>query len=248
MKTTPGRSRQGLDSVLMIAVPLIFIVFLGSQMALQQVVRKSATYMDMPEITQVAVLKSLPPNTDVMLRGRLVAVVTDAPDPEANDLIVYQERPADGREVRFREVFNQHFPTIEMALSDGRVRMIPRPESAYVIQHARHVVTMGDRQRSGFRLGDVVTVQGRWQPEQAALPVVTGVTGMTGIDKAALLSEWQLAIHDVKRVSLLAGLLSIWGIVMLILRVRQWRASRRAEETKTWAHRTTKDVPATSLS
>ena len=99
-------------------------------------------------------------------------------------------------------------------------------------------------QRSGLRPGDMVTVQGRWQPDQAGVPVLAGVTGITGIDKAALLSEWCIAIRSVKWVSCLAGLLSVLGMVMLILRLWQWRANACTKETKTWMHQTTKDAPA----
>ncbi|ETW94804.1 MAG: hypothetical protein ETSY1_33275 [Candidatus Entotheonella factor] len=230
--------RQRFSHVWMLAMPLVWIAFLGTQMALQQVERKSATYREMPEISRVAVLQDLPPNTSVMLRGRIAA-------PAVSDgLIVYQERPAEGREVRFREVFEAHFPAIELALSDGRVRVIPRPESDYIIRHAHHTVTIGDRQRSGFRPGDVVTVQGLWQPER--LPVLTEATGMTGIDKASLLAEWQRAIRNVTWVSRLTGVLSILGLGIIILRVWQWRTSHRMEENKTW--RTTKAVPATETS
>jgi hypothetical protein len=248
MKTTLERLRKGLSSVLMMAMPLLFMVFLGSQMALKQVGHKLASYRDMPEITAISVLKRLPPDTEVLLRGRLLSAVTDVPELEAKNLIVYQEHPANGREVRFQEVFNPFFPALEIALSDGRVRMTPLPESANVIQHPHHSVTIGDRQRSGFRRGDLVTVQGRWQRDRVAMPVVTGVTGISGIDKASLLSEWQAAICNVKRVSFLAGLLSALGLVRLILRVRQWRVYHRAEEKQAWRHRITKDVPATSLS
>ncbi|PON16932.1 hypothetical protein C2W62_15880 [Candidatus Entotheonella serta] len=208
MNTTQGRSRQGLIVVLMIAMPLIVLVFLGSQMALQQVVSKSATYQDMPEITEVASLRHLPPNTRVMLRGQLVSGAGSAD----HDLLVYQERPADGREVRFREVFEPHFPVMNIALSDGLVRIVPRPESTYVIRRPHHVATVGDRQRIGFRRGDVVTVQGKWQPDQAGLPTLTDATGIMGMDKASLFSDWQRAICNVTWVSRLAGLLSVLGM------------------------------------
>ncbi len=245
MKMATGRDHTGFRVVLIVVMPLILIVFLGSQMALQQVVRKSAAYTAMPEVTQVAVLRTLPPGTAVLLKGRISRAACCG---DANDLVVYQERPADGRDVRFREAFNPHFPEIELALPDGPVRILPRLESEHVIQHAHHIVTLGGRQQSGFRLGDVVTVQGQWQADQTALSTLKEVTGITGMDKAGLLSEWQLAIRNVTWVSRLAGLLSALGMVMFMWRVRQWRAHHRAEESKTCMNQTTKSVPATSLS
>jgi hypothetical protein len=223
MKAAARQSRKW-NSLFMIGLPLIFMVFLGSQMALRQVSRKSAVYQEIPEITQAAALRRLPSGTKVMLRGRLVRDVclastcgTDSPEP---NLIVYQERPADGRAVRFQEVFDQHFPAMELAMSDGRVQIVPRPESAYIMQHAPHVVATGDRQRIGFRPGDMVTVQGRWQPNQAAaLPMLTDVTGIMGIDRAALFAAWHSAVRQVTWVSYITGLLSVAGLLTLVLRV-----------------------------
>ena len=160
MKTRRGLNRSGWNTALLIALPLMVMVFLGSQMALKQVASKSSVYVDMPEITQIAALRRLPPGADVMLRGRIAAA-----DDAGSDLVIYQERPANGRAVRFREVFDQRFPAMELALADGRARIRPRPESKYIMRHAPHLITVGDRQRSGFR---------DWRCRDRAGPLATG--------------------------------------------------------------------------
>ena len=241
MKTRRGLNRSGWNTALLIALPLMVMVFLGSQMALKQVASKSSVYVDMPEITQIAALRRLPPGADVMLRGRIVAA-----DDAGSDLVIYQERPADGRAVRFREVFDQRFPAMELALADGRARVRPRPESKYIMRHAPHLITVGDRQQSGFRAGDVVTVQGRLQLDQDGVPMVVDVAGVNGRNKAELLSEWQEATRQVTWVSRVAGLLSALGLLVVILRMRQWWVYDRAKEAKTWRRQTTKAAPAAS--
>ena len=242
MKTMRGPERHGWDTALLIALPLIVLVFLGSQMALKQVASKSRSYLKMPEITEMEALRRLPLGADVMLRGRIAA----ADEVADSNLVIYQERPAKGRAVRFREVFSQRFPAMELALADGRARIRPRPESTYVIRHAPHLVTVGDRQRNGFRIGDVVTVQGRFQLDEDGLPIVADVAGVAGRNKADLLSEWQAATRHVAWVSRLAGFLSVVGLLILALRARQRRVYHRAEETQTWRRRTAKEVNATS--
>ena len=91
-------------------MPVLLITFLGSQMGYSQVKSKAEVYQNIPEITQLSELMTLPSGTVVMLRGQIAESsprrTFDTVDP---DLIIFQEQPAEGREIRSREEFGQVF-------------------------------------------------------------------------------------------------------------------------------------------
>ncbi len=233
-------ARQGhrLSGYLVMGTPFLLIAFLGTQLAIQQVSRQFDTYQAVPEIADLATLTRLPATRLVLLRGRISPASCEVSscdnDPYTDDLILYREGPAEGREVRFRESFGQHFTSFVLDLPDGAVRILPSLTKAHVIQEAPQTEIHGDRQRDGFRLGDVVTVQGQWQPTPAQPPTLTEVTGVSRRDKSALLRDWQNAFRRVRWSSLVTGLLAGLGGLILITRAIRQRDSRAQKETQTW--------------
>ncbi len=218
--------------------PLLLIVFLGTQMATRQVSRRFETYRAIPEITHLATLTRLPPTQLIMLRGRIspasCQVSACDTDPTTDDLIIYREGPAEGRELRFRESFGQHFSSMVLDLPDGSVHISPSLTRTHILQAVRHTVTDGDRQRHGFRLGDEVTVQGQWQPTSTQPPILSEVTGVTGLAKTELLQDWQSALRKVRWASLVSGLLTGFGALTVATRTVRQRASRSHGERLTW--------------
>lgn len=223
---------------LILVMPIVGIFFLASQVALNQVNGKFQSYLDIPEVTRLAELRRLPPGTVVMLRGR-ISPTSCRPSPcttdaEMANLIIYQEQPANDRTVRFQEHFKQIFPTFVLDLSDGAVTILPSLTRQRVLQRVRHTVVHGDRQRSGFRLGDLVTVQGRWHGNEASFdhapqkppftrPALADVTGITSDDKQRLLKDWQHALQQVQWARNILGFLTGLGIVMLLVHRRRTR-------------------------
>jgi hypothetical protein len=224
MRNATPRSRW-VTGTLIFFTPIMCVFFLGSQMALSQVKRKFEAYGSIPEVTHVTELVTLPPAKVVMLRGRISEASCQlspcAADPAIPALLIYQERPTDGREVRFQEKFVHVLPRFVLDLPDGHVVISPSPTRQHVIQHTLHTVSHGDRQLTGFRLGDVVTVQGQWQPGQMTSPTLVEVTGITSSDKQSLMQDWQTALQKVRWARNLLGFLTGLGIVVLIAQLRR---------------------------
>jgi len=226
-------------------MPVLLIFFLGSQMAYGQVKSRFEVYQTIPELTLLTELEKVPAGQVVMLRGRISPI---SPDPSTNtvasDLIIFQERPADGREVRFQEEFPLVFPEFIMGLPDGPVVVSPSQSRERVIQHELHTVTAGDRKRTGFRPGDVVTIQGQWQP--GSQPVLVDVTGISGGDKASLMEEWQSAFKQVSWVRNGLGLLSLLSIILLVIQLRRTKTQPEVNGEQEWHPVTTETVPTAS--
>ena len=222
-------------------MPITLIVFLGSQMAYSQVKGKFEAYQNIPEITTLAELQEMPADQLVMLRGRISQATPLSNDALPPDLIVYQERPAGGREVRYREEFPLIFPKFVMELPDGTLPIIPSLTRERVIQNELHTASDGDRQRTGFRIGDVVTVQGQWQPEPNSLPILNEVTGITSAPKQGLVVEWEAAFQKVAWVRNGLGLLTLLSIILLVVQLRRAKASKMDSEE--WQTPTTKTAP-----
>jgi hypothetical protein len=155
-------------------------------------------------------------------------------------LIVFKEKPAAGREVRFKEEFPQYFPQFRLELGDGLVLIQPSLIQEPVIQHERHIIPSGDREYSGFRAGDLVTVQGKWQPGET--PLLREVSGLSSLDKGSLMQEWQVAFRQVAWARNGLGLLSLLSLGLLWLRLRQAKRYQSGE-TEAWTNPTTETIP-----
>jgi len=233
-----------LAGLLIFFMPVLLIIFLGSQMAYSQVKAQFDAYQNIPEVTSLSELTNLPAGQPVILRGQISA---DTPGHSQNvdtELIIYQERPADGRAVRYREEFELVFPAFVMELSDGPVNILPSLTRERVIQEELHTVTVGDRQHTGFRMGDTVSVQGNWAPTQASAPTLNDVTGITSASKQRLITTWQSDFQKVAWARNGFGLFSLLGIILLVI---QWRSSRRTpkETDEEWTTPKTKTAPIT---
>jgi hypothetical protein len=201
-------------------MPVLLIFFLGSQSAYSQVKGRFEAYQNMPEITRLSELTTLSPGRVVILRGQISQTRPGrALDPIAPELIIYQERPTAGREVRFQEDFPLVFPEFVMALADGSVVVSPSQAGEHIIQGELHTVADGDRVRTGFRIGDMVTVQGQWQPQPG--PTVIDVTGITGADRASFMADWEKVFQLVGWVRNGLGLLTILSLVILVVQLRR---------------------------
>ncbi|HRV93024.1 MAG TPA: hypothetical protein P5526_12750 [Anaerolineae bacterium] len=245
-----GRSGW-VTGLLIFFTPVLFIFFLSSQMGYSQVKGKFDAYQDIPEITSLAELQAQPATNVVMLRGqiseetcRLIPCTTDA----SGGLIVYRERPAEGREVRYQEEFGYVFPPFVLALTGGHVQIMPSETRDRIIQHELHSVPSGDRRLTGFQVGDTVTVQGEWQPQPGAPSTLIDVTGITGGDKQSLMAEWQTAFQQVSWARNILGLLTGLGLILLIIQLRRSRGSNNPEETTEWHPQppTTTEAPKAS--
>ncbi len=212
--------------VCILAMPVLLVLFLGSQAATSQVRHTFAGYYGIPEITRWQDVTAVPQNTVVMLRGRLLDPACR--ETVCSDLLVYQERPAPDRAVRFQETFGQSFPAFILALDGGNVVVAPEPVQQRIIQHTQHTQTSGDRQHVGFRHGDVVTVQG--QVTHAPDPVLREITGISGHDKAQLMQEWQRAFWQMSWLRNLTGLGAGVGLLGLIVQIRRLRRASTIQE------------------
>lgn len=237
-------SRTGwLTGTLIFFMPILFIFFLASLMGYSQVSSRFEEYQRIPELTSVTALQAQPAADVVMLRGQIAEescrlLPCDA--SAAGDLIVYRERPAEGREVRFREEFDQIFPPFVLTLSDGAVIIQPSETRELVIQQEPHAVPSGDHLLTGFRVGDTVTVQGEWPAEGVgSSPALVDVTGITSGDKASLMADWQTAFRQVSWARNGLGLLTGLGIVLLVVQLRRSRTNNSNEETEPWHPPTT---------
>lgn len=212
-------------------MPVLFMIYLTSQMAYSQVRGQFETYDRIPEITHLAELETLAPGTAVMLRGQISQATPPQPASPAGELVVYQERPVDGRETRYREEFPLIFSGFVIDLADGSLPIVPSTTEEGIIQHELHTVTAGDRRYTGFQRGDTVTVQGHWQPASGMLEEATGLTSAS---KAELMREWQQAFDYVSWARNGFGALTLLSLTLLII---EWRRSRRrqsAQEEEAW--------------
>ncbi|MCL4301841.1 MAG: hypothetical protein KJ077_39465 [Anaerolineae bacterium] len=212
--------------LLIFSMPVMLVFFLGSQMAYSQVKSQFETYQTIPEVTRLADLESIAAGRVVMLRGQIAAPSMRA---AGSELLVFQQRPAAGREVRFGEEFSLIFPEFSLQLPDGLVKISPSLTRERVIQHELHTVGSGEDKLTGFRPGDNVTVQGEWQP---ATTTLSEVTGITGADKAGLMAEWQEAFQKVGWVRNGLGLLTLLGLILLVVRLRQARINPPVVESE----------------
>ena len=228
-------------------MPILLIFFLASQMAYGQVQGKFEAYQTIPEITRLSDLEMQPEGQIVMLRGEISESTPVLPSHAPTDLIVFQERPADGREVRYREEFPLIFPEeVVLDLSDGSLPVLPSLTRERVIQAELHTVLIDDRQHTGFRIGDTVTVQGEWQPGEAGF-ALHDVTGISGKDKAGLMAAWQDAFQWVQWARNGFGFLTLLSISLLLFEV--WRNKQRgknSEGEESWPTQETKTAPTTT--
>ncbi len=226
-------------------MPVLLIFFLASQMAYGQAKGQFDAYQNISEVASLAELTALTSGQVVMVRGQISESGAPRGTPAAPELVVYRERPADGREVRFREEFPLIFPDFVMDLPDGKLIVLASRTRDRVIQHELHAVAAGDRQYTGFRAGDTVTVQGEWQAISAgSRPVLSEVTGITGVNKIALITEWQSAFQQVRGVRNVLALLTLVSILLLVIQMRRARVNQQSpEEDETWQTPTTNTAP-----
>jgi|GEM_PF-1596687 len=218
-----------LTAFLIFLLPVTLVFLLGSQMAYSQVTTQFENYRNIPQINTAAELESLPAGTIVMVQGRISANTPLPVEGGTSGLVVFRERPAEGRETGFGEEFPLIFPSIILELPDGSatkaVTVIPSAERERIIQAELHNVPDGDRRRTGFKIGDTVMVQGEWQPGSG--PVLVEVTGITGGDKAGLMAQWYQAFTVV---SWVRNGLGAAVLVSLIALVVQWRRTRNRDK------------------
>jgi hypothetical protein len=233
-------------AIAVFSLPFLLIAFLAAQMAYSQVSSKFDEYQNIQEITRLSELEALLPEQVVMLRGKISALTPqNTVLAEAPDLIVYQQRPADGREVRFREEFHLIFPEFVLDLPDGTVTIIPSVDREHIIQKELHLVTQGDRDYTGFKIGDTVMVQGQWQPNSGPMPALIDVTGITSADKSALIVDWQDAFQRLTWVRNILGVLTLAGIIVLVVQIRKLKRNSKTEDTDAWQNQKTKTAITT---
>lgn len=239
-----------LTGLLIFFMPILLIFFLASLMGYSQVNSKFEAYQSIPEITSVAALEGQPATEIVMVRGQIAAETCEliiCNSDATGELIVYRERPAEGRAVRFREEFDQIFPPLVLSLSDGNVIVQPSKIRELIILQEPHAVPSGDLLLTGFRVGDTVTIQGEWQARPDVTPTLIDVTGITSGDKQSLIAEWETAFWQVSWARNILGLLTGLGIILLIVQLRRSRNQNNNEETEEWhPPTTTRETPTAS--
>ncbi len=222
-----------LTGLLILSMPISLIYFLGSQMAYGQVQRRFDAYAQIPEYTALAELASHEANDVVMLRGQLVESVNSHADVSHSDvshadvshaegpLLLYQERPLDGREVRYREEFKLIFPELALELTDGTIPIQPSEDAEQAISHETRRIAVDDREFTGFQAGDIISFQGNWQParDTGSAPMLVDVTGISGVGKAVLLDDVQLALQKVSQARNALGLLTLVSILLLAVQL-----------------------------
>ncbi len=229
-----------LGGLLIFSMPILLLFFLGTQMAYSQVSSRFEIYQTIPEVTRLADLAALPAGQITMLRGQ---IAESNPVEHPSGLLIFQERPTNGREVRFREEFNLIFPQFDMHLPDGVITISPSETYKQIIQHEIHSVPDGDLTRTGFEPGDTVTIQGQWQPTASTLAEVTGITGA---DKAGLMAEWQDSFQKVAWARNILGFFTLLSIMLLVIQIRRSRANPLTEEDESaWTTPTTETAPTT---
>lgn len=255
------RRSDWVTSLLIFAMPITLVFFLGVQMAYSEVQSEVASYAALTEYTNLAALQAVAPGSTILLRGQLAESTALLPAQPAADaagpLLIYQERPRQGREVRFMEEFPLVFPPVVLMLADGTINVQSNAESARAISHELHHLTLADREFTGFQVGDMITLQGKWQPLTSGqpLPFVVDVTGISGFAKTALQAEVQAGLQKVRLAKDGLGLLTLAGIVLLGIRLYRQRrqpptgltglGDEAEEEGKEWRPPTTETVPTT---
>ena len=234
-----------LTGALIFLMPVILVIFLGSQMAYSQVSGGFEAYQSIPEVTSLAQLEALPAAEIIILRGHISEASAPADGRQAAaKLLIFQERPTDGREVRYREEFPLIFPDFVMDLSDGSIAIEPSLTRDKVIQNELHTVAAGDRVHTGFQTGDLVSVQGQWQPNLSSTPALVDVTGITSVDKQTLIADWEADFQKVGWARNILGLVSLVSIILLVVQLRRTRTDR--EGSKKWKSQETTTAPTTS--
>jgi hypothetical protein len=237
------RQSGWLAALLLFLTPITFIFFVGIQSAYGQVKSQFEAYQNIPQVTQLAELRRLPAGTIALVRGR----IEGSPTAEAvSNLIIFRERPAASREVGYQEDFARVFPEFHLTLPDGLLTVLPSQSRAQVIQHEPHTIPAGERMFTGFSVGDMVTVQGQWQP--GAQPVLSEVTGITSLDQARYLAEWQADFQKVRWARDGLGLFTLLGVIGLIVQFRRAKTKPPLVEEEPWAAQTTETIPTASRS
>lgn len=77
----------------------------------------------------------------------------------------------------------------------------------------RVVDEAADREYTGFRIGDMITVQGQWQPSLATL---TNVTGVSGLDRAGIIAEGSYAFKRLSTIRNVLGGITLLGVISLV--------------------------------
>ena len=206
--------------LLILFMPVTLIFFLASQMAYSQVQGRFEANLAIPEITDMAGLAAIASDEIIILRGQISpATPRPAVEGPAADLIIFQERPAAGRDARFREEFPLIFPPLVLDLPDGSVSITPSDSDEIIIQGERHTVPAGDRVLTGFRIWDTISVQGTWQPQPT--PALIEATGVTSADRAQFIAEWQAAFQKIAWARNGLGLLTLISILVLVVQLRR---------------------------
>lgn len=215
-----------LTSLFIFAMPVFLIMFLGGMMARGQVKGEFTTYQAIQEYANLNALKAVPQNQIVMLRGRIVDGLSPA---YANGLIVFQERPLNGRELRFQEEFPFVFPPITLALADGTVR-VEAAEGRVIAHESQRVEDKArDREYTGFRKGDEVTVQGKWQASANGQAQLKEATGITSQSRASIMAEGQYAFDRLDTICTVLGILSLVPLVLLVVQLVRMRLQSRSQ-------------------
>lgn len=224
-------------SLLMITMPFALFYWLSSQMAYGQVQREYTIYAAMPEVTSLAALQTTAAGELRFVRGAIQPLTPDATIGQPGALLIYQERPRAGREVRFGEEFPLVLPAFALVLTDGLVVVDPNQDPALrQISHELHQTASGDRSFTGFQAGDIVSVQGKWQPASGTdAAKLLEANGVFGVEKGALLAEVQAAMQTVSHVQNGLGLLTLVGSLLLIFQFyRQRRLYTPGEASEPW--------------
>ena len=226
-----------LTAFLIFLLPVTLVFLLGSQMAYSQVKAQFETYKNIPQINSAAELNAQADGTIVMVRGQISANTPLPVEAGASGLVVFQERPAEGRETSFGEEFSLIFPSIVLELPDSPTNMaltvIPSEERERIIQAELHSVPDGDRRRTGFKVGDTVMVQGEWQSGSGS--ALVDVTGITGGDKTMLMAQWTDAFTVVSWVRNGLGAATLVSLIALAV---QWRRTRNNKRGAKWQNPT----------
>lgn len=240
-----------LTGSLILVTPLMLFFFLASQMAYSQVQSRFADYQNIAEVTQAADMAGLAAEETVLVRGAISEATCQLTAPSLCDhqatggLIVYRERPAEGREVRFQEEFGQFFPSFIVDLADGQVTVVPSSDPEYIIRDEPHSVLVGDRELTGFKVGDAVLVQGQWQPGSS--PTLLEVTGISAGNKQSLMAEFEAGFQAVRWARNIFGGLTLLGIILLIVRRRRFGQGQVEEEVDEWSHQDKTTTAQTTL-
>lgn len=214
-----------LTSLLIFFTPIFLIMFLGALMARGQVKGEFDRYQTIQEYTSLASLPSASEGEIVMVYGH----IADGPSPQwAKGLVVFQERPLEGRETRFLEQFPMVFPSFTLAVSDGT--LLVEPGSQQVIAHELHRLEdqAQKREYTGFRVGDRVTLQGKWQaPAPGAEPVLQNVTGISSLDRAGIIAEGKYAFRRLDTICFVLGGLTVLSALLLAIQLLRSRGQEQ---------------------